>query len=149
LIALGYGISALARPFYALASEPAPRGADPRERSRGQGPARARARRDGGLRRPRKADRGHAFGFHRMMDNFGGVARPILAFLLLRAVDLPLRTVFAASIVPGLAAVLVILIFVKELPRARGAFPPEPSAASAERLHLRARCPSRPRRAAT
>ncbi|MEO7327500.1 MAG: MFS transporter [Minicystis sp.] len=115
LIALGYGISSLARPFYAIAMSPLHAVL-----------IRAGDRVGKGLRGPARdamvadavpaADRGHAFGFHRMMDNFGGVLGPILAFLLLRAFDLPLRTVFAASIVPGLASVLVILIFVKERP---------------------------------
>jgi MFS family permease len=116
LIALGYGISALARPFYALAMIPLHAVL-----------IRAGDRVGKGLRGPARdamvadavpaAERGNAFGFHRMMDNFGGVLGPILAFLLLRAVDLPLRTVFAASIVPGFASVLVILLFVKEPPR--------------------------------
>ncbi len=129
LIALGYGISALARPFYALATSPLHAVL-----------IRASDRVGKGLRGPARdamvasavpaADRGNAFGFHRMMDNFGGVLGPILAFLLLRAVDLPLRTVFAASIVPGLAAVLVILIFVKELPPHEAPSPTQ-SAASA------------------
>lgn len=48
------------------------------------------------------AQRGNAFGFHRMMDNFGGALGAVLASALLYFVDLPLPTVFAASIVPGL-----------------------------------------------
>ena len=72
LIALGYGISALARPFYALAMIPLHAVL-----------IRAGDRVGKGLRGPARdamvadavpaADRGNAFGFHRMMDNFGGV----------------------------------------------------------------------------
>jgi MFS family permease len=58
--------------------------------------------------------RGHAFGFHRMMDNFGGVLGPMLAFGLLHFAKLPLQTVFAASLIPGLLSVLVVLVFVRD-----------------------------------
>jgi MFS family permease len=115
LIAAGYGLSALARPLFALATSPVHAVF-----------VRALDRVGKGLRGPPRdlvlaasvgpESRGAAFGFHRMMDNFGGVLGPMIAFTLLRAVDLPLRTVFAASIVPGLLAVVVILVFVREPP---------------------------------
>ena len=115
LIAAGYGLSALARPLFALATSPVHAVF-----------VRALDRVGKGLRGPPRdlllaasvgpESRGAAFGFHRMMDNFGGVLGPMIAFTLLRAVDLPLRTVFAVSIVPGLLAVVVILVFVREPP---------------------------------
>jgi MFS family permease len=115
LIAAGYGLSALARPLFALATSPVHAVF-----------VRALDRVGKGLRGPPRdlvlaasvgaESRGAAFGFHRMMDNFGGVLGPMIAFTLLRAVDLPLRTVFAVSIVPGLLAVAVILVFVREPP---------------------------------
>jgi MFS family permease len=58
--------------------------------------------------------RGRAFGFHRMMDNFGAVVGSLLAFVLLRFAELPIRSLFVLSLVPGLLAVLVVLIFVRE-----------------------------------
>lgn len=113
-VVLGYGISALSRPLYALASAPfhavLVRVAD---------------RVGKGLRGPPrdamlaaavdKESRGHAFGFHRMMDNFGGVAGPILAFFALRLAELPLRTVFLLSVIPGLASVALAQLFLKDV----------------------------------
>ena len=116
LVALGYGISALTRPVLALATLPLHAVL-----------VRAVDRVGKGLRGPPRdaivADavsperRGHAFGFHRMMDNSGAVVGGLLAFGLIRFFALPLRTIFAAAIVPGLAAVLVVLVFVREPPR--------------------------------
>src|SRR5262249_12142796 len=80
------------------------------------------------------AQRGHAFGFHRMMDNFGGVIGPVLAFALLRAIDLPLRTVFAASIVPGVLAVLVAIFFLREPHRIAPEMAPRPRAEPGPKL---------------
>jgi MFS family permease len=116
LVVLGYGISTLARPLFALATSPVHAVA-----------VRALDRVGKGLRGPPRDAmvagavdaplRGHAFGFHRMMDNFGGVLGPIIAFALLHAFALPLRTVFAASIVPGVLAVMVAMLFLREPPR--------------------------------
>jgi MFS family permease len=58
--------------------------------------------------------RGHAFGFHNMMDNIGAAVGPLLAFILVRGFGVPLRTVFALTIVPGLMAVAVIVWGVNE-----------------------------------
>jgi MFS family permease len=70
-----------------------------------------------------------AFAFHRMMDNAGSVLGPILAFVLLRALELPLRVVIALAIVPGLFAVAMVIWGVKE-PRDAEA-PPSNEAAAA------------------
>jgi MFS family permease len=76
--------------------------------------------------------RGHAFGFHRMMDNAGAVVGGLTAYALLHFLAIPVRRVFAAAIVPGLLAVLVALLFVREPPGARGPVPaPRASAAPA------------------
>lgn len=48
-----------------------------------------------------KESRGLAFGLHRAMDNAGAVVGPLLATLLLASFHLPLRTVIALAIVPG------------------------------------------------
>ena len=66
-----------------------------------------------------------AFAFHRMMDNAGSVLGPIVAFVLLRALELPLRVVIALAVVPGLVSCGVLLFGVTE--RAL----PEPEAAAA------------------
>ncbi len=113
LIALGYGLAALTRPLFAVVSSPLHAVV-----------IRAIDRVGKGMRGPPRdamvagavpaEQRGHAFGFHRMMDNFGGVLGPILAFVLMWLLHLPLRTVFALAVVPGLAAVVVVLLFVRD-----------------------------------
>lgn len=117
LIALGYGISTLSRPLFAVATSPLHAVV-----------IRAVDRVGKGLRGPPRdamvagavaaEHRGLAFGFHRMMDNFGGVIGPVVAFALLHFLDLPLRQVFALSVVPGVGAVLVVLLFVRDPSRA-------------------------------
>ncbi|MFO0948399.1 MAG: MFS transporter [Planctomycetota bacterium] len=57
---------------------------------------------------------GRAFGFHRAMDHAGAAVGPILAFLFLSWWPDGIRTLFLCSLIPGLAAVLVILIAVRE-----------------------------------
>ncbi len=113
LIAFGYGIAALSRPLFAIAASPLHAVL-----------IRAVDRVGKGLRGPPRdamvanavpaEKRGHAFGFHRMMDNFGGALGPLLAFALLWLVGLPLRTVFALAAIPGLFAVVVVLLFVRD-----------------------------------
>jgi MFS family permease len=58
---------------------------------------------------------GRAFAFHRMMDTLGAIAGPLTATLLIARV--PIRTVFLISLIPGLCAVLTILLLVKEKAR--------------------------------
>jgi MFS family permease len=52
--------------------------------------------------------RGAAFGFERMMDNLGAVFGPMIAFSLARA-GVPLKTIFASTIIPGLIAMVIVL----------------------------------------
>lgn len=113
LIALGYGVAALTRPLFAIATAPLHAVL-----------IRAVDRVGKGLRGPPRdamlagavdeEHRGLAFGFHRMMDNFGGVLGPVIAFLLLSLVHVPLRTVFALAVVPGLLSALVVMLFVRD-----------------------------------
>ncbi len=67
--------------------------------------------------------RGRAFGLQRAMDNAGAVVGPILAALLLKFVVSDLRAVFLLALVPGLAAVALLVFRVKEPPA-----PPPPPA---------------------
>lgn len=60
--------------------------------------------------------RGAAFGFHRMMDNLGSVLGPIIAFVLLKLLALPLWQVFALAIIPGLCSIFTLVFGVKEVP---------------------------------
>jgi MFS family permease len=68
--------------------------------------------------------RGRAYGFHRSMDHLGAVVGPVLAFVLL-ATGTELREVFLWSVVPGIAALLLLYF---GLPRA----PKAPPAASSQ-----------------
>ncbi|MBL8114260.1 MAG: MFS transporter, partial [Acidobacteria bacterium] len=53
----------------------------------------------------------------RAFDNAGAVLGPLLAAALLGFLEVPLRTVFLLSAVPGLLGVFVLVRFVKEMPR--------------------------------
>ena len=113
LMALGYGISTLSRPFAALAT-----GWQQVLGSRfidrvGKGVR--TAPRDAII--AESAERSHlgrAFGFHRAMDTMGAVVGPALAFFLLGIFSNDYRRVFWLSMLPGLIAVLLILFFIKE-----------------------------------
>ncbi len=130
LVLAGYGVSAVARPLIALAG------------SAGQVLAIRFLDRTGkGVRTaPRDAliadtvaygDRGRAFGFHRSMDHAGALIGPLLASLLLYTVTRNLRTVFLLAAIPGLAAVLLIALRVRD---SRRATPPQAPAAGLGRL---------------
>ena len=67
--------------------------------------------------------RGRAFGFHRSADHFGAVVGPLVAFAVLRWEHAPLRTVFWLAAIPGVIAVVVLLVAVREVPRAGDAAP--------------------------
>ena len=67
--------------------------------------------------------RGKSYGFERAMDNAGAVAGPVLAIITLLVLFigfgmkdslLALRWTFILAIVPGILAVLTIILFVKE-----------------------------------
>lgn len=127
LMAAGYAISTLSRPLVALASG--------WHQVLG---SRFMDRFGKGVRTsPRDAiiaestDRkflGRAFGFHRSMDTMGAVVGPGLAFFLLGIFSNDYRKVFWLSMVPGIVAVLLILLFIREKK--------DPSAAHADRPKL-------------
>jgi MFS family permease len=73
--------------------------------------------------------RGKSYGFERAMDNAGAVAGPILAIITLLVLFigfgmkdslLALRWTFILAIIPGILAVLTILLFVKESVTVKG-----------------------------
>jgi MFS family permease len=55
-------------------------------------------------------DRGRAFGLEGLGDNTGAFLGPLVALVLLYAFHLDLRTIFYVAIVPGLLAVLMVLL---------------------------------------
>ncbi|MBF0506920.1 MAG: MFS transporter [Nitrospirae bacterium] len=113
LMAAGYAISTLSRPFVAQASV--------WEHVMGSrfidrfGKGVRTAPRDAIIAESTdKAFLGRAFGFHRAMDTMGAVAGPALAFFLLGLFSGNYRMVFWLSMIPGAVAVLLIVFFIRE-----------------------------------
>jgi MFS family permease len=116
LVLAGYGISALARPLIALAMSPLAvlgiRFADRVGKGIRTSP------RDALIADSVDASvRGKAFGFHRSMDHAGAIVGPLLATACIAWLALDLRTVFWLAAVPGLLAVALIFIKVRETGR--------------------------------
>jgi MFS family permease len=61
---------------------------------------------------------GKAFGIHRTIDQMGAILGPITAFALLQIMDI--RGIFFVSLIPGAIAVLILILFVKEIAIKRG-----------------------------
>ncbi len=70
--------------------------------------------------------RGRAFGFHRAGDTVGAIVGPLAGIVLLSVLpkvfpgkgpDVPFRTIFLLSLVPGLAAPLAFAVMVRETTR--------------------------------
>lgn len=59
--------------------------------------------------------RGKAYGFHRSFNHAGAIAGPLLATVLLTTVIKDLRVLFAVAAIPGLAAVTLIFLRVREI----------------------------------
>jgi MFS family permease len=117
LVVLGYGIASVARPLVAVAQTASQvllvRVADR------VGKGIRNAPRDALIAESVDASiRGRAFGFHRAADHAGGVVGPLIAFAVLTWQLAPLRTVFWLAAIPGLLSLLVVILFVREVPRA-------------------------------
>jgi MFS family permease len=63
--------------------------------------------------------RGKVFGFHQAMDNLGAVVGPALATAFLVSYPSRYRTLFALTTIPGVIAVLLILLIREDMPGAR------------------------------
>jgi MFS family permease len=63
------------------------------------------------------AIRGRAFGFHRASDHAGAVVGPLLAFAVLHWEGVSLRHVFWLAAIPGIIAVVVLIVAVRDVPR--------------------------------
>jgi len=64
--------------------------------------------------------RGAAYGLRQALDTVGSVAGPLLAIVLMVAVLGDIRTVFWCAVFPAVAAVLVLVVFVRESRRHAG-----------------------------
>lgn len=113
LVLLGYGLSSLVRPLIAVATAwPAVlvvRFADRIGKGIRSAPRDALI---ASVTPPGR--RGAAFGLHRAFDNAGAVVGPLVAATLVGLFAVPVRTVFALALVPGLSAVAVLVFGVKE-----------------------------------
>ncbi len=56
---------------------------------------------------------GKAFGIHRTIDQMGAIMGPIVAFVILQFMDI--QTVFLLSLIPGAIAVIILVLFVKDV----------------------------------
>jgi MFS family permease len=118
LTVLGYGLAALTKPLFALAPTVgwvfAARGIDR------VGKGIRGAPRDALLAELTPAPiRGAAFGLRQTLDTIGAVAGPLLAIALMAATSDAFRTVFWLAASPGLASVIVLVLFVREPDRPR------------------------------
>ena len=59
---------------------------------------------------------GRAFGFERLMDTVGAVAGPLTALWLMKVTNHSYRKVFLYTLIPGLLAVAIFAILVRERP---------------------------------
>lgn len=116
LMAAGYGVSVLSRPFIAAANSwQNVMGSRFIDRF---GKGIRTAPRDAIIAdSTEKAFLGRAFSFHRSMDTMGAVIGPALAFLLLGLFSNNYRIVFWFSMIPGVIAVLLIVFFITEKKR--------------------------------
>jgi MFS family permease len=56
---------------------------------------------------------GRAFGIHRTIDQMGAIVGPVAAFVLLQVIDI--RGIFLVSLIPGAIALLILVVFVREV----------------------------------
>jgi MFS family permease len=111
LVLLGYSLSAAAKPFFGLAGgwvdAFAVRSADRVGKGVRTAPRDALISESAG-----EPGMARAFGIHRSMDQAGAIVGPAIAFALFPL--LGFQGIFYLSIVPGAAAVIILLLFVKE-----------------------------------
>ncbi|HUQ85121.1 MAG TPA: MFS transporter [Candidatus Limnocylindrales bacterium] len=59
-------------------------------------------------------NKGYIFGFHRAFDSLGAVFGPLIALLVLYLLHDNIRQAFFLAFIPGVIAILLIIIFVKD-----------------------------------
>jgi len=110
---IGYGITAIVTPFYALARIPIQILFFRFFERIGKGLR--TAPRDSLISGSIKNNEaGKTFGFQKAMDNSGAIVGPLFAFLLLSFFPLNYKYIFLLATIPAIFGVLTILIFIKE-----------------------------------
>jgi MFS family permease len=113
LVALGYGLGALSKPLFALA--PTMGWVLAARFSDRVGKGIRGAPRDALIADVTPAEqRGAAFGLRQALDTVGALAGPLLAIGLLALFAGDMRAVFWCALMPGIAAVAVLILFVRE-----------------------------------
>jgi len=113
IILLGYGVSNIVKPLFAVANNifeaMAIRIADRIGKGIRTAPRDALLSESIDEKR-----RGMAFGLHRTLDQTGAILGPLAASFLMYTIGLTIRGVFWLSLIPGVAALLILLFFVQE-----------------------------------
>lgn len=113
LMLIGYGLSNLTKPFFALSSSWEQvlmiRFSDRFGKGIRTSPRDALI-----ADSTNKEERGKAFGFRRAMDALGAALGPLVAFGILAMSTNNYRLVFWLSVIPGVVAVVLIIFFLKE-----------------------------------
>jgi len=113
IILLGYGVSNVVKPLFAVANNVFEAMAIRIADRIGKGIR--TAPRDALLSESvNEKKRGMAFGLHRTLDQTGAILGPLTASFLMYTVGLTIRGVFWLSLLPGIAALLILLFFVQE-----------------------------------
>ena len=130
LVVIGYALATLARPLVAIAQSASQVLAIRLTDRVGKGIR--TAPRDALLAESvHPSIRGKAFGIHRAADHTGAVFGPLLAFLLLGAMHLDIRTVFWLAAIPGVLSLIVLIVAVEETAKISN-MRPQPAARSAQ-----------------
>ena len=110
---IGYGITAIITPLYALARIPIHILFFRFFERIGKG-LRAAPRDSLISGSIKKNEAGKTFGFQKAMDNSGAIVGPLIAFLLLSIFPLNYSYIFLLATIPAIFGVLTIIIFIKE-----------------------------------
>lgn len=110
---IGYGITAIVTPIYALARIPIEILFFRFFERIGKG-LRAAPRDSLISGSIKKNEAGKTFGFQKAMDNSGAIVGPLIAFLLLSFFPLNYTNIFLLATIPAIFGVLTIVIFIKE-----------------------------------
>lgn len=113
LMLIGYGVTALLTPLYALVRFPIQVLLLRFVERIGKG-LRAAPRDSLISASVAPGETGRNFGFHKAMDNSGAILGPLIAFLLLSFFPLNYTNIFLLATIPAIIGVITIVVFIKE-----------------------------------